>query len=87
MTYVCVDEPQGFRSSVPPIVAATNPALGMVRLHGRNRAAWAAPGQHGAEQSKYRYSPAELNEWLPKVRGAGRGDCPDPRALQQLLRR
>ena len=67
MTYVCVDEPQGFRSSVPPIVAATNPALGMVRLHGRNRAAWAAPGQHGAEQSKYRYSPAELNEWLPKV--------------------
>ena len=68
MTYVCVDEPQGFRSSVPPIVAATNPALGMVRLHGRNRAAWAAPGQHGAEQSKYRYSPAELNEWLPKVR-------------------
>ena len=68
MTYVCVDEPQGFRSSVPPIVAATNPALGMVRLHGRNRAAWAAPGQHGAEQSKYRYSPAELHEWLPKVR-------------------
>ena len=68
MTYVCVDEPQGFRSSVPPIVAATNPALGMVRLHGRNRAAWASPGQHGAEQSRYRYSPAELNEWLPKVR-------------------
>ena len=67
MTYVCVDEPQGFRSSVPPIVAATNPALGMVRLHGRNRAAWAAPGQHGAEQSKYRYGPTELNEWLPKV--------------------
>ena len=68
ITYVGVDEPQGFRSSVPPVVAATNPALGMVRLHGRNREAWSMPGQHSAERFNYRYSLAELEEWLPRVR-------------------
>jgi hypothetical protein len=32
---VIVDEPQGFRSSTPPVVAATSP-FAVVRLHGHN---------------------------------------------------
>src|SRR5690606_39152266 len=33
--YICVDEPQGFSSSVPPIAEATTD-MAMVRFHGRN---------------------------------------------------
>ncbi|HTF59012.1 MAG TPA: DUF72 domain-containing protein, partial [Actinomycetes bacterium] len=33
---VCVDMPQGFRSSVPPLAEATSPALSVVRFHGRD---------------------------------------------------
>src|SRR5206468_12772106 len=33
LTYVVVDEPQGFKTSVPPVVAATSPALAMIRFH------------------------------------------------------
>jgi uncharacterized protein YecE (DUF72 family) len=35
MAYVVVDEPQGFRSSTPPVVASTSP-LAVVRFHGHN---------------------------------------------------
>ena len=41
LSYVCVDEPQGFASSVPPVVAATAD-LSMVRFHGRNTGTWEA---------------------------------------------
>jgi uncharacterized protein YecE (DUF72 family) len=33
-SYVVVDEPQGFRSSTPPVVASTSPPA--VRFHGHN---------------------------------------------------
>ncbi len=36
MPYVVVDEPQGTRASVPPVVAVTAP-VAVVRFHGRNR--------------------------------------------------
>ena len=36
IAYVVVDEPQGFRSSTPPVVAATSP-LAVVRFHGQRR--------------------------------------------------
>ena len=32
---VLVDEPQGFKSSVPPITATTSPELAVIRFHGR----------------------------------------------------
>src|SRR5215467_14245258 len=38
--YVVVDEPQGFKSSVPPVVAATSPDLAVFRFHGRNAETW-----------------------------------------------
>ena len=40
LPYVCVDMPQGFDSSLPPIAAATADDLAMVRFHGRDPKAW-----------------------------------------------
>ena len=66
-TYVAVDEPQGFISSVPPVVAATAP-LGMVRFHGRNRETWEKKGISTAEKFRYVYQPSELKAWVPNLR-------------------
>ncbi len=66
-TYVAVDEPQGFASSVPPVVAVTA-ALGMVRFHGRNRETWEKKGISTAEKFRYLYGPSELQPWVPNLR-------------------
>jgi uncharacterized protein YecE (DUF72 family) len=68
MAYVCVDEPQGFRSSVPPTTAVTDPRLAMVRFHGRNADSWQAKDLGAAERFKYLYEPRELEEWVPEIR-------------------
>jgi len=67
LTYVCVDEPQGFRSSVPPVTAVTSPDLAMLRLHGRNAETWDKPNVSVVERFKYLYSDAELQELAPRV--------------------
>ncbi len=67
LAYVSVDEPQGFRSSTPPVVAATAP-LAVVRLHGRNAATWEARTAAASDRFKYLYTDAELVEWVPRVR-------------------
>ena len=67
LPYVCVDMPQGFESSVPPIAAATAKDLAMVRFHGRNNAAWEVKGQTAAERFQYDYPREELAEWAPRV--------------------
>jgi uncharacterized protein YecE (DUF72 family) len=67
LPFVCVDEPQGTRASVPPIVAATAD-VSVVRFHGRNAKAWAARNVGVAEKYDYEYSAGELREWLPGVR-------------------
>ena len=72
LTYVAVDGPQGFRSSVPPVAVVTAPALAIVRFHGRNAAAWKAPGLTAAERFDYAYATSELAEWLPRVRDLAR---------------
>ena len=64
LPYVCVDEPQGYPSSVPPVVAATAP-LAVVRMHGHSEK-W--DSHDIQEKFRYRYSENELNEWVPKVR-------------------
>ncbi|MER3453357.1 MAG: DUF72 domain-containing protein [Chloroflexota bacterium] len=66
ITFTCVDEPQGFASSVPPVVAATS-NLGVVRMHGRNAATWEARVASAAERFAYHYSEEELAEWVPRV--------------------
>ncbi len=63
--YVCVDMPQGFRSSIPPVVAATSPELAVVRFHGHNDAEW----ESGSVQRRfaYLYSEQELKPWVRKL--------------------
>jgi uncharacterized protein YecE (DUF72 family) len=71
LAYVSVDEPQGFHSSTPPVVAATS-TLAIVRLHGRNAATWDAHTTAASGRFKYLYSDAELREWVPEVRALAR---------------
>ena len=65
---VLVDEPQGLRTSVPPIVAVTSPDLAIVRFHGRRAETWEARGVPPVERFRYLYSRDELEEWVPRVR-------------------
>src|SRR5205823_3061353 len=65
---VVIDGPQGFKSSLPPIVAATSPDLAVVRFHGRRTATWEAPGIPTVERFRYLYSRDELEEWTPRIR-------------------
>jgi uncharacterized protein YecE (DUF72 family) len=67
LAYVSVDEPQGFRSSTPPVVAATA-SLAVVRLHGRNAATWEIKTGAASDRFKYLYDDEELAEWVPRVR-------------------
>jgi uncharacterized protein YecE (DUF72 family) len=66
IAYVCVDEPQGFVSSVPPIAAATS-ELAVVRMHGRNASRWRHGARTAAERFDYLYTLDELHEWVPKI--------------------
>ncbi|TCO15736.1 uncharacterized protein YecE (DUF72 family) [Kribbella steppae] len=67
LTYVCVDEPQGFPSSVPPVAAATSD-VAVVRFHGRNTERWEARGVRPVQRHTYEYRPEELAEWVPRIR-------------------
>jgi uncharacterized protein YecE (DUF72 family) len=63
-----VDEPQGFKSSVPVEVSVTSPDLAIVRFHGRNATTWEAKNITPAERFRYLYSRDELSEWVPRLR-------------------
>src|SRR2546428_638313 len=67
LSYVSVDEPQGFPSSIPPVAEVTAP-LAVVRFHGRNAENWKKPGLTAAERFDYQYDLPELKEWLPKIK-------------------
>jgi hypothetical protein len=67
LPFVMVDEPQGFESSVPPLVAAPSPRLAVVRFHGRRAATWEKPNVSVTEKFRYLYGRDELAEWVPKV--------------------
>lgn len=67
LSYVGVDEPQGFKSSVPPVAAATAP-LAMVRFHGRNQETWEKKGITTAEKFRYLYDRSELLPWVARIR-------------------
>jgi uncharacterized protein YecE (DUF72 family) len=64
LPYVCVDMPQGFKSSIPPIVAATAD-LSLVRFHGHNNEQWLS--KEVTQRFRYLYSKEELEEWAPKI--------------------
>ncbi|MEU8330551.1 DUF72 domain-containing protein [Micromonospora sp. NPDC048839] len=64
LPYVCVDMPQGHRSSLPPVLAATAD-LAVVRFHGHSDK-WTSKDIH--EKFGYHYSKRELADWAPKLR-------------------
>jgi uncharacterized protein YecE (DUF72 family) len=60
---VVVDEPQGVPNSIPAVWKVTNPALGLVRLHGRNRGTWNRKGlKSSAQRFDYEYDDDELRD-------------------------
>src|SRR5580693_5746650 len=65
LPYVCVDEPQGYPSSIPPVLAATSD-LAVVRMHGHSDK-WTS--KEIQEKFGYRYSDAELDDWAGRLRG------------------
>jgi uncharacterized protein YecE (DUF72 family) len=66
LAFVCVDEPQGFKSSVPPVAGVTSD-IGLVRFHGRNSQTWEKKGIGPAERFNYLYSEDELKPWARKI--------------------
>jgi uncharacterized protein YecE (DUF72 family) len=64
LPYVCVDEPQGYPNSIPPVLAATSD-LAVVRLHGHSDK-WEAKSVQ--ERFRYRYSDKELKKWAGNVK-------------------
>lgn len=67
LPFVCVDEPQGFKSSVPPMAEATADT-GLVRFHGRNKEMWERKGISAVERFNYLYNESELGEWVPRIK-------------------
>ena len=68
IVYTIVDEPQVGSGSVPPLVAVTNPALSIVRFHGRNAQTWYLKGAPSSrDRFNYLYDEGELAEWVPKI--------------------
>ncbi len=65
LPYVCVDMPQGYPSSIPPVLAATSD-LAVVRMHGHSDK-WTS--KEISEKFGYRYSEGELDEWAGRIRG------------------
>ena len=66
---ICVDEPQGFESSVLPTAVGTGP-YAVVRFHGRNVETWEKKGLSAAsERFDYYYSEAELRGWTSRIAG------------------
>jgi uncharacterized protein YecE (DUF72 family) len=65
LPYVCVDMPQGYRDSIPPVLAVTSAGLAVLRMHGHS-GNWTSKDIH--ERFGYDYSDAELSDWAPKVR-------------------
>jgi uncharacterized protein YecE (DUF72 family) len=68
LSLVCVDMPQGYRSSLPPVLAATSD-LSVVRFHGHSDK-WTSKNIY--EKFGYLYSEQELADWAPKVAGLAR---------------
>jgi uncharacterized protein YecE (DUF72 family) len=68
LSYVCVDEPHGERSGVPPWLVVTNPELAVLRFHGKNASGWQKKGASVHERFNYLYSPEELQAWVSGVK-------------------
>ena len=64
LPYVCVDMPQGYSNSIPPVVAATSD-LAVLRMHGHSDK-WESKSIQ--ERFGYRYDDKELKKWAGNVK-------------------
>jgi uncharacterized protein YecE (DUF72 family) len=64
LPYVCVDMPQGYSNSIPPVVAATSD-LAVLRMHGHSDK-WESKDIQ--ERFGYRYGDKELATWAGNVK-------------------
>jgi len=85
LPYVCVDEPQGFKSSVPPVTAVTAQTA-LLRMHGHNNEMWTKRAKTAAERFDYLYGEDELREWVPRVRDLA-GDAREVHVLMNNCHR
>jgi uncharacterized protein YecE (DUF72 family) len=67
LAYVCVDEPQGLNSGLPPVVAVTS-EMSVIRFHGRNKIAWERENTAASGRFNYLYNEGELKEWQPRIK-------------------
>ena len=70
--YVIVDEPQGFKSSVPPIAIVTSSELAVFRFHGRRADTWEKPNIPPNERFRYLYDVDQLADWAARIAEAAR---------------
>jgi uncharacterized protein YecE (DUF72 family) len=64
LPFVCVDMPQGYRSSIPPVLEPTAD-LAVMRFHGHSEK-WTSKDIY--EKFGYLYADRELKDWAPKLR-------------------
>lgn len=62
VVHTVVDAPQGFDNTVPAVWETTHPDLALLRLHGRNAAAWNVSGTASSGRFQYEYTEQELAE-------------------------
>lgn len=71
VAHVVVDEPQGVGHYAQGVWEVTQPALSVVRLHGRNADTWNAKGlAASSERFNYDYPDAELDELAARIDGS-----------------
>jgi uncharacterized protein YecE (DUF72 family) len=68
VVHTIVDGPQGFANCVPCVWEVTNPALALVRLHGRNKETWNIKSSASSSRFNYWYSKEELAALVPEIR-------------------
>jgi uncharacterized protein YecE (DUF72 family) len=72
VVHTVVDSPQGFANCVPCVWAVTNPALALVRLHGRNKDTWnITRAAASSARFNYWYAADELQAMVPEIRHLG----------------
>ncbi len=65
MSLVIVDAPPA--SHLDTVLDVTDPALSVVRFHGRSDATWDVKATSAAERFRYLYGEEELHEWVPRL--------------------
>jgi uncharacterized protein YecE (DUF72 family) len=66
LSFVAVDAPSGFDSSLPPLTAVTAPPA-VVRFHGRNAGVWEHGVDSGDDRFPSEYRRSELDAWVPRL--------------------